>query len=45
MKRYLDTLLYIVIVILGCNRSNSIEGNDAIKLLDNENYVFRCKNF
>ena len=40
MKRYLDTLFYIVIVISGFNRSNSIESNDAIKLLDNENYFF-----
>ncbi len=40
MKRYLDTLFYIVIVISDCNRSNSIESNDAIKLLDNENYFF-----
>ena len=45
MKRYLDTLFYIVIVISGCNRSNSIENNDAIKLLDNENFFLDVRTF
>ena len=39
MNRYL-TVLIICLTLLGCERSATIEGQDAIKVLDNDKYYF-----
>ena len=37
MNRYL-TVLIICLTLFGCKRSATIEGQDAIKVLDNDKY-------
>ena len=39
MNRY-KTVLIICLTLFGCERSATIEGQDAIKVLDNDKYYF-----